>query len=326
MPRLLAALGVPAPGRAPDPGEASRPVADAVVEGLDYWVPTLAGLREQGVIAPAPRPGRDDPLDPRPALRADGAAAPAPRHARVLEVPSGLRGGRWRVSPRAGVGLVVVLVLAVCLFTARVVLAREAATPVDVAPGRPGSGPGLVSRATSTFPGAGGAAAGEAAGAGVPRAGPGGTSAPAGVRVHVVGQVRRPGVVRLPAGSRVLDAVAAAGGATAAADLSAVNLARVVADGEQVRVPRPGETPPAPAPGAGGGGAGPSGGAASTPVDLNAADEAALDALPGVGPVLAGRILAWRQEHGRFTTVEELGEVSGIGDRLLAQLSPLVRV
>jgi competence protein ComEA len=74
-----------------------------------------------------------------------------------------------------------------------------------------------------------------------------------------------------------------------------------------------------------GSGAGP-GGAPPAPIDLNAASETDLDALPGVGPVLAGRILAWRAQHGRFTRVEELGEVSGIGDKLLAELTPLVRV
>jgi competence protein ComEA len=136
--------------------------------------------------------------------------------------------------------------------------------------------------------------------------------------------VRRPGVVRLPAGARLEDAVREAGGPTRHADLTAVNLARTAADGEQVFIPRPGETPPAAAapPGtvAGGGPATP-----GAPVDLNTADETALDALPGVGPVIAGRIVAWRQQHGRFTSVDELTEVSGIGDATLERLRPLVR-
>lgn len=141
--------------------------------------------------------------------------------------------------------------------------------------------------------------------------------------VHVVGQVVAPGVVRLAVGSRVADAVEAAGGPTEAADLAALNLARVLVDGEQVHVPRPGELPVvapdaqvATSPGQG----------ASTLLDLNAADVAALDALPGIGPVLAERVVSWRTEHGRFTDVEELGEVSGIGPTLLGRLRPLVRV
>ncbi|AKU19054.1 competence protein ComEA [Luteipulveratus mongoliensis] len=152
--------------------------------------------------------------------------------------------------------------------------------------------------------------------------------------VHVVGQVRRPGVVRLPAGARVQDAVTAAGGATAKADLARVNLARPVVDGEQVIVPRPGEqvAPPASVPGAAstGSAGGPVAGAGSSapggPVNLNTADEAGLDGLPGVGPVIAQRIVQWRTENGRFTSVEELSEVSGIGDKLMEQLRPLVSV
>jgi competence protein ComEA len=149
--------------------------------------------------------------------------------------------------------------------------------------------------------------------------------------VHVVGQVKRPGLVRLAPGARVADAIAAAGGAKSTADLSLLNLARPVVDGEQVHVPRPGESPAvgagagaaggAGAVGAGGGGAGGGG-----LVNLNTADLAALDTLPGVGPVLAQRILDWRAEHGRFTSVEELGEVSGIGEKLYAQIRPKVTV
>lgn len=137
-----------------------------------------------------------------------------------------------------------------------------------------------------------------------------GTAAPAEVVVHVVGQVRRPGVVRLPSGSRVTDALDAAGGATADADLAAVNLARLLADGEQVVVPGPhaGEE------------------SGTDELDLNSADAAALDALPGIGPVLAARIVAWRTEHGRFSSVDELAEVSGIGPALLDGVRGLVRV
>lgn len=152
------------------------------------------------------------------------------------------------------------------------------------------------------------------------------------VVVHVVGEVASPGVVELPSGSRVDDAIRAAGGATPGADLAALNLARVVIDGEQVVVPAPGAGPGTPAgsqPAGQVAGATTSGGTdgpARGTVDLNGADAAALDALPGIGPVLAGRIVDWRQVHGRFADIDQLGEVDGIGPTLLTKLRPLVRV
>ena len=157
--------------------------------------------------------------------------------------------------------------------------------------------------------------------------------------IHVVGQVKKPGVISLPTGARVTDAVAKAGGALRGADLAAVNLARQLVDGEQVRIPKPGE--PALPPGggvsgsgvggsAGGGSANGAGGGgvggAGTKLDLNRATESELEDLPGVGPVLAQRILDWRAEHGRFATVDELGEVSGIGEKIFSQLQPRVTV
>lgn len=129
--------------------------------------------------------------------------------------------------------------------------------------------------------------------------------------VDVAGDVRRPGLVRLPAGSRVADAVAAAGGALPGATTEGLNLARVLEDGEQVLV----GAPAAPA----------SPGAAGL-VDLNAATAEQLDALPGVGPVLAERIVAWRDAHGPFASVDQLREVSGIGERKFAELRDLVTV
>jgi competence protein ComEA len=151
------------------------------------------------------------------------------------------------------------------------------------------------------------------------------------VRVYVVGQVRRPGVVTLPIGARVEDAVQAVGGASTKADLAVMNLARKVVDGERIVVPRPGEKVPTtdPVDPGTGAGAGDGGGAApvpGAPVDLNTATVAQLDALPGVGPVIAARIIAWRQENGRFSTVDDLAEVQGIGDATMTKLRPLVRV
>jgi competence protein ComEA len=181
---------------------------------------------------------------------------------------------------------------------------------------------------------------GEGTGAGTGSAGlPDATTAAAGLVVHVAGEVLQPGVVELPPGSRLVDAVRSAGGVTDAADQSTLNLARPLVDGERVWVGRPGETPPqvaagpAPSPASRGGGetgagagAGTTGGAAAAPLDLNAATQADLEELPGVGPVTAGHILGWREEHGRFSSVDELLEVSGIGERTLAQLEPLVTV
>lgn len=140
------------------------------------------------------------------------------------------------------------------------------------------------------------------------------------VVVHVAGAVVAPGVHQLPPGSRVVDAVEASGGLTPDADAGAVNLAAEVVDGSQVYVPRIGEVPP-PAP------AGPGGGeAGSGPVDLNTADVALLETLPGIGPATAAAIVDHRKRHGPFTSVEGLLEVRGIGEAKLAALRDLVRV
>jgi competence protein ComEA len=138
--------------------------------------------------------------------------------------------------------------------------------------------------------------------------------------VAVVGQVVSPGLVTLPSGSRVADAIAAAGGLLPEADPAAVNLAAVVADGEQVAVGPP-AVPPGGAP-AGGTGAAATGGL----VDLNTAGVAELDALPGIGPVLAQRIVDHRGRQGPFRSVEELDDVPGIGPTTAAELAELVTV
>ncbi|WP_144750369.1 ComEA family DNA-binding protein [Curtobacterium pusillum] len=161
---------------------------------------------------------------------------------------------------------------------------------------------------------------------------PSASSTPAGVVVvHVVGAVQRAGVVSLGAGSRVSVAIDRAGGATPDADLARLNLARVVVDGERLYVPKVGETEVPAALGDGAAVAGPGGAESGSDggdaiVDLNSADQAALETLPGIGPSLAGRILAWREEHGRFGSVEDLLDVSGIGDGRLADLRDRVRV
>lgn len=128
------------------------------------------------------------------------------------------------------------------------------------------------------------------------------------VVVHVIGKVLHPGLVHLPPGSRVADAVAAAGGVTDAQADSTVNLARLLIDGEQVAVG-------VSAPGASG----------TTAVSLSTATPDQLDSLPGIGPVLAARIVSWRTSHGPFHSVDQLADVPGIGPSLLSQLSGAVQ-
>ena len=144
------------------------------------------------------------------------------------------------------------------------------------------------------------------------------------VVVDVAGAVARPGLVRLRPGARVAEAVAAAAGPTADADVTSLNQARVLADGEQVRVPRAGE-PVLALPGPSGA-ARPAGTGSSAPVDINRASTVELEALPGVGPATATAIVAWRDENGGFRRVDDLLEVPGIGPARLERLRPLVRV
>lgn len=165
----------------------------------------------------------------------------------------------------------------------------------------------------------------------------GGPSGGAGrmVVVDVAGKVRRPGIHRLPAGSRVTDALEAAGGVLRGADLRGLNRARLLTDGEQIVVGEEGtgaaggagsggQTGGGGAAGAGGGAGGGVPGLASGPLSLSTATEQQLDALPGVGPVLARHIIEFRTQHGGFTSVDQLRKVTGIGERRLADLRPLV--
>jgi competence protein ComEA len=152
---------------------------------------------------------------------------------------------------------------------------------------------------------------------------------PAVLVVHVAGAVVAPGVHELEPGARVVDAIAAAGGLLPAADGARLNLAAPVADGERVYVPVVGEEPPPVVRASGASSASGASGAAGEsegPVDLNTADEAALDGLPGIGPSTAAAIIEHRTKIGRFGSVDELLDVRGIGEAKLEQLRPLVTV
>ncbi|BCW96052.1 MAG: helix-hairpin-helix domain-containing protein [Fimbriimonadales bacterium] len=156
-------------------------------------------------------------------------------------------------------------------------------------------------------------------------------SPPAEAVVHVSGAVKKAGVYRLAPDSRVADAIEQAGGATEHADLDALNLAEPLHDGQQIHVPRKGETP---APALASNSASrasrsapkPTAAAPQFPINLNTADAEQLEAIPGIGPVLAQRIIEYRQTHGRFQSVDDLLEVHGIGAKRLENMRPYVTV
>ncbi|MFJ3027851.1 helix-hairpin-helix domain-containing protein [Curtobacterium sp. NPDC087080] len=255
---------------------------------------------------------------------------------------------RFALSPRAAVVLAAVVVALALVVVAIGTLGARSSAGVTVtsmpstAGGRPSPGAGT---GVSPGPASTGAPVGPSAGVGAPS----GSASAAAVSVYVLGAVVRAGVVEVPVGTRVDAVLQQAGGATADADLARLNLARPVVDGERLYVPRVGETAVPEAlrpdvPGTGGPGAAGSGGGGSSAggiagssgaggvdpgadvVDLNTADQATLETLPGIGPALAARILAWREEHGGFSSVDDLLEVSGIGDTRLAELRDRVRV
>jgi len=261
-------------------------------------------------LASAPRATGGQQLLAQAELRAGSALAASATaytaaHGHPLDHPDLVApgGARWLTRPRVALVAVVALLLLGGAVVTRAI-SQAPAVLVSAAAAAPGAGTAVPTDES-------GAGATPPAGAAVAS-----VEGPGQVVVHVVGEVLAPGVVTLATGARVGEAIDAAGGASPVADLAGLNLARVLADGEQVLVPGPG--------GAGPAAAVPDGGAIT--VDLNAATLAELDDLPGIGPVLAQRILDWRSEHGRFSTVDELGEVTGIGPSVLGGVRDLVDV
>lgn len=242
------------------------------------------------------------------------AADPEPRRDRVRAVlrglePAGWRGARIDPGRPGATALALVAAAAAVLAAVGVWFERPRAEPVAGLPAVT-----VVAEPTPAEP-APAPSAGPTAAAPAPPAAP--------LVVSVSGKVHRPGLVEVPEGARVADVLEAAGGALPGTDLSALNLARRVADGEQVAVGVP--AAPDAAPVAAPGSPAPVAGAAPAgKVDLNVATVEQLDALPGVGPVTAQRILEWRTRNGRFTRVEQLREIEGIGERRFAQLREMV--
>lgn len=270
-----------------------------------------------------------DVADPEPSRRERMGLAVRERLPVWLQARCGLE--RRGVIALVGVLMVAALFAAQHFWTGRTqpvhppdVVREAGAAPARDAEPAPSPGlPAQAGRASADGRGAEGAAAGA-----------GGAGGAGAVVVDVSGKVRRPGVHRLPAGSRVADALRAAGGVRPGTETDGLNRARFLVDGEQVVVGGP-AAGAAPATGtvagagggsAGTGGAGGAGGVPATgPVALSTATPEQLDGLPGVGPVLAQHIIDYRTEHGGFRTVEELREVNGIGDRRFADLQDLVR-
>jgi competence protein ComEA len=256
--------------------------------------------------------------------RGPGGLSPAAALERLVQAAA--ESGPSRRSLALGLALLAVAAVAGVLWWRSSAPELVPAVPLSL----PMAGSGSVAGGSTTAPGGGPAGASSPdSPAGQPGPDDPVDAEPVEVVAHAAGAVVRPGVHRLPAGARVGDLVAAAGGAGPDADLDRLNLAAPVVDGSRVHVPRIGEDPPpevvADVPPEAAGGPGGSTGPGSL-VDLNTADAAGLDELPGVGPATADAILEHRARHGPFRAVDDLLAVTGIGPAKLERLRPLVRV
>lgn len=287
----------------PSPDARAADVARRRLEALTAELAAARGeLRDVPELDPAGSPGAGrHARRPVPASRraVDRAAELTPPGARTILAARPHLGA-------AQVGLVALVVALGLLLSAWWLVRASGDGPGEIAPPRASGGTPVSPSAPAAAPS--------------PSATPGtatGAASEESIVVDVVGKVRRPGIAVLPAGARVVDAVEAAGGVRRGVDPATVNMARLLTDGEQVVVGGPpgvapsvpGEEPASPAGGL---------------VNLNTADQATLETLPGVGPVTAAAILEWRAEHGAFTSVDELLEVSGIGEATLAEIAPHV--
>ncbi|MEU3881623.1 ComEA family DNA-binding protein [Streptomyces californicus] len=329
---LAAASGpVQEPGAGPAPAESVRePVA---AFSPDPVGPEVAGSDAVGPDPVGPEVARDLAAEPGPA--ADGVDRAAGDSSKLRRLTSVVRERlplwvrlRCGMAPRTPVALGLVLIAAVAL----AVFHFWSSGPQTVGVPEPVADEAVVPGPTpdALRAGAPDPVPRPAAGQPPPEGGSGGGDG-GQIVVDVSGKVRRPGVRRLPAGSRVADALEAAGGVRAGTDLTGLNRARVLTDGEQVVVGLP---PGSSLTGAAGGGASTGGGGQtgttggggpSGPLSLNTATAEQLEALPGVGPVLAQHMIDYRTENNGFRSVDELRQVNGIGDRRFADLQPLVR-
>ncbi len=302
---ILAEVAAAGPDGAPPVGPAHRAAgAESWLPGDDFGTPSW----------PAPV----QPVTGRPSVPLPEAQRPEPPPPELPAVPAGLverLAARLpvRVDPgRRGAMAVGAAVLVAAVLTGGWMLSsRPHAVAVSTASATTPR-PVIPTASETVAPGPSPAVAGTASVS---------AAAPAVLVVDVAGKVRHPGLYRLPAGSRVDDAVRAAGGALPGVDLTPLNLAAKVTDGQQIAVGRPGA-----APAAVGGDASAAPDGPSAPVDLNSATLEQLETLPGVGPVLGQHILDWRAAHGQFTSVDQLRDVSGIGDVKFAAVRSRVTV
>jgi competence protein ComEA len=299
---------LPAPPTRPRPVTEDDPAGSASVVGADpSWMPRdYTHIRAVPDLAP-PSSGSADGVGEEPAWVPVPGRHAARRFGGALTeaLPDSLRG---RVALGPGQVAVVAVLVAVGLVVTCWWLLRGESRPV-AAPtvvSTPASG---LASPLAEEPG------GDSGAPGAPT-----PSASARVVVDVAGKVRRPGIAVLDSGARVVDAIKAAGGARHGVDLSSLNLARVLTDGEQIVVGGPAPV------GAATTSLPPGGSPTGSLVNLNTADETTLETLPEVGPVTAQSIITWRTQHHGFTAVDELLEVDGIGDATLAKLTPYVTI